>query len=341
MSNAGRVRMAVAAGAAVVALSQTVGAQHTSYQTIENYFKLPEGRTIGSTAGITIDRDGTSVWAFDRCGAQNCVGSNVAPVLKFDASGKLVKSFGAGMFVRPHGIHIDRDGNIWVTDGEGPDGKDPRRDGKGHQVFKLSPDGKVLMTLGKAGIAGDGPDVFNQPSAVLVAPNGDIFIGDGHGGNSNARVVKFSKDGKFIKAWGKKGTGPGDFETPHSLAMDSRGRLFVGDRGNNRVQIFDQDGKFLEEWKQFGRPSGVFIDRNDILYVTDHQSDEKTNPGHRPGISIGSARDGKVTTFIPDPARESSQEGVAADAKGNVYGSLTGGMALKKYVPVASAGKTN
>jgi sugar lactone lactonase YvrE len=236
------------------------------------------------------------------------------------------------MFIRPHGIHVDREGNVWVTDGEGPDGKDPNRNGKGHQVFKLSPDGKVLMTLGKAGITGDGPDTFNQPSAVLVAPNGDIFIGDGHGGNSNARVLKFSKDGKFIKAWGKKGVGPGEFETPHVLAMDSRGRLFVGDRGNNRIQIFDQDGKFLEEWKQFGRPSGLFIDKNDTLYLADHQSNEKTNPGFRKGITIGSAKDGKVMTFILDPDPEGSQEGVAADAKGNIYGSLTGGMALKKYV---------
>jgi sugar lactone lactonase YvrE len=326
------IRFAVLTVTAVLALSQGVDAQGDAYRTIDNHFKLPDGRKIGSTVGITIDRDGSSVWVFERCGGNNCVGSTVAPILKFDASGKAVKAFGAGMFIRPHGIHIDRDGNLWVTDGEGPDGKDPRRNGKGHQVFKLDQDGKVLMTLGKAGVAGDGPDLFNMPSAVLIAPNGDIFVGDGHGGTSNARVLKFSKDGRLLKIWGKKGSAPGDFETPHSLAMDSRGRLFVGDRENNRIQIFDQDGNFLEEWKQFGRPSGIFIDRNDMLYAADHQSDAKTNAGFRKGITIGSAKDGRVTVFILDPDPNGSQEGVAVDVNGTIYGSLTGGMALNKYV---------
>ncbi len=333
MSTTAQPRLTLVAVAAVVAFSQAVDAQRDSYRLVESFFKLPNGRTIGSTVGITIDRDGASVWVFERCGAQTCVGSPVAPVLQFDASGALVKSFGAGMFIRPHGIHIDREGSVWVTDGEGPDGKDPRRNGKGHQVLKFSAEGKVLMTLGRAGVSGEGSDTFNQPSAVLVAPNGDIFVGDGHGGSSNARVVKFSKDGKFIKAWGRNGSGPGDFDTPHALAMDSRGRLFVGDRGNNRIQIFDQNGTFLEEWRQFGRPSGVFIDKNDNLYVADHQSDQKTNPGFRKGITIGSAKDGRVKTFVPDPDDESgSQEGIAADAHGTVYGSLTSGMALRKYV---------
>src|SRR5262249_48665430 len=151
--------------------------------------------------------------------------------------------FGSGMLAYPHGLYADKQGNIWVTDGDG-------KDGKGHQVFKLNADGKVLMTLGKAGVAGDGPDTFNRPTDVIVAPNGDIFVSDGHGGDSNARIVKFTKDGKFIKAWGKKGSGPGEFTLPHSLAFDSKGRLFVADRENSRIQIFDQDGKFITEWKQ-------------------------------------------------------------------------------------------
>jgi|SRR5579871_1370836 len=247
----------------------------------------------------------------------------------------------------PHGIYVDKQGNVWVTDGQG-------RDGKGQQVFKFSPDGKVLLTLGTKGIAGDGPDEFNQPSDVIVGANGDIFVADGHGGNSNARIVKFDKNGKFIKTWGKRGSGTGEFETPHSLALDSKGRSFVADRGNNRIQIFNQDGKFLDQWTQFGRPSGLFIDGHDVLYSADSEPQEVKvpgrggqpggygyNPGFKRGIRIGSAKTGVVTAFIPDPetanqmgARPgtSAAEGVAADSKGNVYGAEVGPKDVKKYV---------
>ena len=268
---------------AVVALNgdrastQTINPTNSApnpYRAIYDWGKLPEGRTWGSTSGVDIDPDGTSVWVAERCGAFAppsqmkpgqpfaCDGSNLDPILKFDASGRLVKSFGAGMFVFPHGLHVDRAGNVWVTDGLG-------RDGKGHQVFKFSPEGRVLLALGKPGIAGDGVDEFNAPSAVLVAPNGDIFVADGHGGKTNARIVKFSPEGKFIKSWGRKGSAPGEFDIPHTLAMDSRGRLFVGDRQNNRIQIFDQDGNFIDQLLQFSRPSGVFIDKSDTIYVAD------------------------------------------------------------------------
>jgi len=338
MTHADRMHWILAAYAVALALANPSPAaapgesQPNPYQVVADHFKIPAGRPMGSTAAIDIDRDGHSVWVFERCGgasqAQKCAESSLAPLLKFDASGKLVASFGAGMFVSPHGIHVDRQGNIWLADGAA-------RNGKGDQVFKLSPEGKVLMTLGKAGVAGDGPDTFGPPSDIYVAQNGDVFVADGHGGNTNARIVKFSKDGHFIKQWGKRGTGPGEFDTPHSLAMDSSGRLFVADRGNNRIQIFDQDGKFLAEWKQFGRPSGIFIDRHDVLYAADTQSDEKVNPGYKRGIRIGSAKDGTVTAFVADADPEGTGEGIAVDADGTIYGALTAKQTLKQYVKSA------
>jgi hypothetical protein len=212
------------------------------------------------------------------------------------------------------------------------------------------------MTLGKAGIAGDGADRFKQPSDVMVAPNGDIFVADGHvPGYFNSRIVKFSKDGKFVTSWGKRGSAPGEFEGAHGLAMDSKGRLFVADRSNNRIQIFGQDGKFLKQWRQFGRTSGIFIDRKDNLYVADSESTREIvgwsgtfaflpkgygyNPGVKRGIRIGSAKDGSVTAFIPDPHPPSDSqlastaaEGVAADSKANIYGAEVTDMDVKKYV---------
>ncbi len=303
------------------------------YTAVTGWTKLPDGRKWGSTAGVYAAPDG-NIWAYDRCGANSCADSNLDPILEFDASGKLIRHFGAGLFVQPHGLFVDKDGNVWVTDAQG-------QGNKGHQVFKFSPEGKVLLTLGKAGVAGTGPDTFNQPTAVLVAPNGDIFVASGHTPSyGDARIVKFDKNGKFLKQWGSPGSGPGQFMGPHSLAMDSQGRLFVADRTNNRIQIFDQEGKFLAEWKQFGRPSGLFIDRNDILYVSDSESNDREgtygyDPGVMRGIRIGSIKDGKVTAFIPDPdpkGATSTAEGVSADSQGNVYGAEVGPKDLKKYV---------
>lgn len=322
----------VCASATLLAQSTPMSIPSTNYTLDESFFKMPMNRAIGSVAGIFIHPDQSSIWLFDRCGANNCVGSDLAPIMQFDLAGNLLQSFGQNMFIRPHSNFVDKEGNVWVADGEGPNGEDSRRDGKGHQVFKFSSSGELLMTLGKAGQPGDGPDEFNQPSSVYVAPNGDIFVGDGHGGASNARIMKFDATGKFLLNWGSRGEEPGNFHTPHALAMDSQGRLYVGDRGNNRLQIFDQQGNFIDQWRQFGRPSGMYIDDNDILYVTDSSSSPQTNPGFERGIRIGSVHDdGEVLEFIDDPSEIGTQEGVIADAEGNVYGSLTGGMALRKY----------
>ena len=304
--------------------ANAVNAAPNPYQTIDNWAQLPPGRVWGMAIGLDIDRDGRSVWVFDRCGAKTCTGSNVAPIQKFDASGKLLTSFGAGMFNFPHGLFVDRDNNIWVTDGKS-------EGGTGHTAIKFSQDGKVLMTLGTPGVAGTDDTHFNAPSDVVVAPNGDIFVADGHGGDTNARIVKFSRDGRFIKAWGQKGSAPGEFRTPHGLAMDSAGHLYVADRENDRVQIFDQDGKFIAEWKQFGRPSGVFIDKNDMIYVADSQSGEKFNKSFKQGIRIGSVKDGKVIAFIDKAGTHEMPEGVAADAEGNVYGGFTANQTVKKF----------
>jgi streptogramin lyase len=300
------------------------------YRTIADWATMPAGRTWGATGGVAIDSH-DNIWVAERCGANSCADSTLAPILEFDRSGKLLQSFGAGMFVFPHGITVDRNDNVWVTDGQG-------KDGKGQQVFKFSPDGKVLLTLGKAGVAGTDPDEFNEPSAVAIAANGDIFVADGHGGESNARVVKFTKDGKFITTWGKKGTGPSEFDVPHCITFDNQGRLFVCDRNNNRIQIFDQDGKYLGELKQYSRPSSIVIDKNGIIYVADSESESvsKNHYGWKRGIRIGNLKDGSVTAFIPDPnlvaTSTSSAEGIAVDSKGVIYGAEVGQKDLKKYV---------
>ena len=232
-------------------------------------------------------------------------------------------------------MYVDADDNVWIADAVG---YAPVPDGIGHTIMKFSPDGELLMRLGKEGVAGDGTDVFNKPSDMLVAPDGSIFVVDGHDAGGNNRVMKFDENGKFLLQWGKTGKEDGEFRDPHALAMDSQGRLFVADRANSRLQIFTQEGEHIATWTQFGRPSGLFIDKNDILYSADSESNARRNGGWKRGIRIGSAIDGFVTAFIPDPEPDqdnsgtSAAEGVAVDGQGNIYGAEVGPRAVKKYV---------
>ncbi|MGH7443231.1 MAG: peptidyl-alpha-hydroxyglycine alpha-amidating lyase family protein [Longimicrobiales bacterium] len=315
-------------------------AQHatlpTPYLVSDSVFgDLPDGRDYGAISAIYPAPDGQSIWAAERCGQNSCIDRrDIDMIFRFDLDGRRTASFGAGLFAWPHGMYVDSTGNVWVTDAVGF-GAEPAD--LGHVVYKFSPDGVLLMTLGTVGVAGTGENTFTQPSAVLIAPDGHIYVADGHGADGNNRIVKFTAAGEFVRQWGETGEADGQFRDPHALAMDSQGRLFVGDRANNRIQIFDQDGNHIASWTQFGRPSGLYIDNSDVLYVADSESNTRRNPGFRRGIYIGSARTGEVTAFIPDPEPDpdnsatSGAEGVAADAQGNVYGAEVGPQTLRRY----------
>lgn len=303
---------------------------------VTNWVQLPDGRAWGSTAGVDIDPIDGHVWAYDRCGAgtfgagaaTDCDTNPVDPIFKFDRNtGEVLAQFGAGLFVTPHGLHVDSAGNVWVTDFAGNDAGT-----KGHQVFKFSPTGEVLMRLGTAGSPGSGPRQLNQPNDVITAPDGSIFVADGHSGQnddppegSTGRILKFGPDGELITQWGQIGTLHGEFRTPHALAFDSQGRLFVADRGNHRIEIFDQDGNYLDSFYTFGRISGLFITEDDMLYAIDSESDMSRHQNWMNGVRIGHVSEDWVTAFIPPheassrPYQGAAGEGVAVDADGNVY----------------------
>jgi len=326
-----RVRFLILA-AAVSLFAETAVAPRNDlpnpgYRTVRDWGKPPGGIPWAAVTAVEVSPDG-SIYVIHRCKDNSCDNRPEAPILKFDKNGNLIKAWGENMFVFPHGATVDPQGNLWVTDQQ-------LRPGKGAQVFKFDPNGKVLMTLGRAGVASKEPGLFDQPTDVAIAPNGDIFVTEGHL-QGNDRISKFSKDGKFLKMWGHKGNGPGEFFAPHTIAFDSRGRLFVGDRSNNRIQIFDQEGNYLDTWTQWGRPSGIFIDKDDTMYVADSESYGKDQPGVKKGIRIGSAKDGSIKWFIEDmestTEEHSGAEGVGVDKDGNVYGAVVRRQMLEKHI---------
>jgi sugar lactone lactonase YvrE len=311
----------------------------SEYLAVSDWAQLRGGRTWGAVTGVFPDPDGRHMWVLDRCGANSCIDSELDPFFRFDLDGNVVANFGGGIFAWPHGFFVDHEGNVWVADG--PTGARTEAGaavGKGQQVFKFSPEGEVLMTLGIAGAWGDELDRFNGPSEVLVAPTGEIYVLDGHGEGGNNRVMKFTGDGELVRSWGTSGPGPavGEFSDAHAIAMDSQGRIIIGDRRNIRIQIFDGDGTFLEQWTHLGPPSSIYIDEDDVMYVTDTQTgalpawySERRPADWVRGIRVGDARTGRVTAFI-----ESSAEFVAADRLGNVYGAEVPGQTLVKYEKV-------
>ncbi|MBM62999.1 MAG: hypothetical protein CL484_08640 [Acidobacteria bacterium] len=306
------------------------------FQTISEWAKMPSGREWGSTGGVDMDPDGSHLWVAERCGGNSCSESDLDPILKFDPEGNLVTSFGAGMLLQPHGLHVDQGGNVWVTDAQGPDEEAPQQEGKGHVVLKFSARGDLLLTLGTPGIGLAGRNTLDQPCDVVTAPDGTVYVADGHGGqlpgagpHTTARIVKFSADGTYLFEWGSHGTQDGEFRTPHAIDLDPQGRVVVADRGNDRLQVFTPDGDFVESFYQYSRPSGLHISDDYTVYVADSASSRNgQHPGWEYGIRIGNLQDGSLTAFIDG----SNPEGVTVSADGTIYGAVVAyGGALLKY----------
>lgn len=327
------------AAATLLLFGAELHAQLTPYRPDPDWGRAPGDREWGAVSGVWPAEDG-GLWMIERCGQNICVGSDVDPVVKLDADGDIETQFGGGLMSWPHGLSVDDEGNVWVTDAEGFQGDED--DDLGHAVFKFSPDGELLMTLGEPGVPGDDEYHFNQPNQAIVGEDGAIFVADGHGAGGNNRVVKYDADGNYLMEWGETGGENGEFRDPHTLAIDSEGRLFVGDRSNSRIQIFTQDGEFLEEWTQFGRPSGLYITDDDILLSADSESNVGRNQrGWARGIYIGSAQDGWVRAFIPDDTEPNPDESgtsfaewAALDDRGYVYSGEIGPQNMRRWIPL-------
>jgi sugar lactone lactonase YvrE len=343
------VWMAIEGGRAQTQDIAPVNSGANPYRVIRDWGQLTlEKRPWGGSNGVAIDRDGRTVWATDRCSpgvAPGCLGTKANPIHHFDEAGKEIRSFGGGMLVWPHGIHVDRDGNVWVTDARvaTPDELKtfPGEDRKGSVVIKFSPDGQVLMTLGKPGMRGDPPGALTEPTDVITDPaNSDIYVAESHTNvedpNLIGRITVLDRTGRYLRIIGKTGTGPAEFRTPHMIKFDSQGRLIVADRHNHRIQILTKDGKYVAEYKEFSRPSGLAIDANDTIYVADSESTPKVHPGWLRGIRIGSLKDGKATIFVPphqtDTPDGAMGEGIAIDAAGNLFTAEATVRGVTKYV---------
>jgi sugar lactone lactonase YvrE len=306
-----RILAVALAATTIVTLAMTrpanVQAADGDYQLVENWAQLPQGMQWGVMSAVDIDSHGT-IYAFKRSEPGEKADAMSSMVMVLDPRGKFLRSWGEHTFSSAHGLRVLRDGFIWITDKTGD------------QVFKFSPDGELLMTLGKKGVAGDNnsTDALNGPSDVVIGKNGDIFVSDGE--STNTRVVKFSKDGKFIKFWGTKGAGPGELNLPHNIAMDSEGRLYVADRTNKRIQVFDQDGKYLDQMTQFGAPAAIFITKDDTLYVVAGAPENR--------LTVGT-KDGKVLSRVEGL---NAPHWVAVDSSGAVYVAEVAGQSLLKFV---------
>jgi sugar lactone lactonase YvrE len=240
--------MSMRAMRALLVMAATAAAQENwpklALKADPNWPTLPAGWTFEETPGVAVDKR-EHVFVFHR---------GPHSIIEFDKDGTVVRTWGDGVFVRPHALKFDPEGNLWASDDQG------------HMVVKMDDKGRVRMVLGRKNTKGETNDLFNRPTDIGFGPNGDVYITDGYG---NSRVVQYTREGKFVRTWGKKGSGEGEFDLPHGIAIDKRGRVYVGDRENRRMQVFDADGKFITQWKHVGSPWGVVITSDDHLYMCD------------------------------------------------------------------------
>jgi DNA-binding beta-propeller fold protein YncE len=230
--------------------AQMEKAPDLGYMAVQHSLTLPDGLKWGAASSV----------AFNSAGHMFVFNRGASPLVEFDQHGAFVRVLGEGRYTRPHGMKIDREDNIWTTDVNG------------HTVTKMNPHGDVVLTLGVKGQPGAWDEasntrLLNEPTDLAFGPSGELFVVEGHG-RGEGRVLKFDKTGKFIKSWGGNGTGQGQFNQPHAIAVDAKGTVYVADRENRRVEVFDADGKYIKEWKFAGLPCGFFLSRDGQLYMT-------------------------------------------------------------------------
>ena len=272
------------------------------YKVNPDWPTLPPGWNFGEVAGVAVDGKG-HVFVFHR---------GEHSIMEFTPEGRMVRSWGEGLFIRPHAIRVDPEGNIWTVDNDT------------HQVLKMDPSGRIRMVVGRRGQSGESDELFNRPTDVAFAPNGDFYVSDGY---VNSRVVTFSKEGRYITAWGKKGDGDGEFNLPHSVAVDGQGRVYVGDRENYRVQVFDANGKFLTQWNHVGSPWGLDLQSDQTLFLAD---------GHNDRI-LKVTLEGKVLGAFGENGRLPGElnfvHHLGLDAAGNIFASEIKNQRVQKFSP--------
>ena len=289
------------------------GEEAPSYKVVHGWPALPDGYALGQVTGVGVDSQ-NRVWVFHRA---------ERPVLCLDGdTGEIITSFGDGMFENEHGLAVDMADNVWLTDADT------------HVVEQYSPEGELMMTLGVKGDPGEDEQRFNKPTDIDIAPDGSVYVTDGYGNN---RVVKLDSDGTFITAWGSKGTGPGEFDTPHGLAIDGDGRVYVADRGNSRVQVFDADGTFVTEWKseEIGRPWGIDVTTDGNIVVAD--GGDLTGTAYDRNGALLMTPEGKILERWGSYGSHDGQfywaHDIAAGGDGAVYVTdVNAGMRVQKFV---------